>query len=125
VKIAFLLSLGVLALLPAAHAAPNRVARVVITDTAPFTVYGTGFAANEHVKVTVEAKQRAVRWTYAAARGTFTMRFPTVTLEHCSSYLVRAAGSKGSLAVRKVSPECAAPGPDDPMYPIDPTPKRP
>jgi hypothetical protein len=124
VKIAFVLVLGVLALLPAAHAAPNRVARVVITDTAPFTVVGSGFAANEHVKVTVQAKQRTVRWIFAAARGTFTARFPTVTLEHCNSYLVRAVGSKGSVAVRKVTPECAAPGPDDPMYPIDPTPKK-
>jgi hypothetical protein len=124
VKILFVLSLGVLALLPAAHAAPNRVARVVITETAPFTVVGSGFAAREHVKVTVEAKQRAMRWVYSAARGTFTMRFPAVTLEHCNSYLVRAVGSKGSVAVRKVSPECAPPTGDDPKYPIDPTPKR-
>jgi small neutral amino acid transporter SnatA (MarC family) len=125
-KALLVLTLGALALLPAAYGSPARTARVAITDMAPFTVHGSGFAANESVTITVEAKQRAVRKKTAGPTGTFTVRFLTVTVDRCASYVVRAVGSKGSLAVKKVFPQCAPTAPGDepaPLYPIDPTPK--
>lgn len=120
VKKVIILGLGALALLPAAYAAPARTAHVTITELAPFTVHGSGFVAGERVTITVEAKQRAVRRAMAGVRGGFTARFATVNLANCTPYLVRAVGNRGSVATRKVSPECAAP-----IMPLDPTPKKP
>jgi hypothetical protein len=128
VKQAVILVLGALVLLPAAYAAPARTARVAITDLAPFTVHGSGFVPGERVTVTVTAKQRVVRRAVAGARGAFTTRFATVDLTKCSAYFVRAAGSRGSVVTKKVSPQCAPPanagGEPAPMYPTDPTPKK-
>ena len=121
------LVIGALALLPVAQAAPARTARVAVTDLAPFTVHGSGFLPSERVTVTVYGKQRVVRRALANARGQFTASFAALNLERCNSYVVRAVGLRGSTAAKKVTPECAAPGPNDelPMYPVDPQPKRP
>jgi hypothetical protein len=125
VKAALVLVIGSLVFLPAAVAAPARTARLSITDLAPFTVHGTGFAAGERVVVTVSAKQRVTRRVVAGVRGTFTVRFVTVSLDHCSSYVVRAVGNRGSTVVKKVVPSCPVPATEEPapLYPNDPTPK--
>jgi hypothetical protein len=128
VKKVIVLAVAALALLPAANAASQRTARLVIVDISPFTVHGSGFAAGERVTITVQTKQRFVRTKAADTRGTFTARFWTVSIPNCSSYVVRAVGNRGSVATKKVIPECATPGPSGeepaPMYPTDPTPKK-
>ena len=127
VKKVIVLVLGALALLPVAHAAPARTVRVAITDLDPFTVHGSGFLVGGRVTITVEAKQRALRRAVANTSGAFTARFVSVHLVKCNSYVVRAVGSRGSVAIRKVSPECPPPANagDEPAppNPLDPTPK--
>jgi hypothetical protein len=127
-KKVIVLAFAALALLPAANAASQRTARLVIVDLSPFTVHGSGFAAGERVKITVQAKQQLSRWTTANARGAFTTRLAAVTIPNCTSYVVRAVGNLGSAVTKKVTPECAAPATTGeepaPMYPADPTPKK-
>ena len=125
--IAFLLGALVL-LLPAANAANSQTARVVITDLSPFTVYGSGFVARERVTVTVTWKRRYTHRMNATARGSFTVQFATVHLANCTSFVVRAVGNWGTVATKKVVPDCAPPGAigAEPgmLYPNDPTPKK-
>ena len=129
-KKAIIVVIGALALLlPVANAAPSRAPRLAITDLSPFTVYGSGFASNERVKLTVDVKARVVRSVVANAKGAFTARFATVRIEKCSSYVVRAAGAAGSAVTKKVLAECPTPenatGDEPPaLYPNDPTPKK-
>ena len=134
VKKLILLAIVALALLPVANAASQRVARVVITDISPFTVHGSGFVAAERVTVTVQASQRVVRRAAAGARGSFTMRFPTVRVARCDPYVVSVVGTRGSVVTKKVFPECAPTEPTGtapvtttdppPINAYDPTPKR-
>ena len=132
VKRAIVIVIAALALLPVASAAPSRTAHVSITSLAPFTVYGSGFARHERVKITVDAKTNAIRVVVANAKGAFTARFATVTVEKCASYAVRVVGGRGSVAVKKVIPECAppaatggAPEQDPPaLNATDPIPKK-
>jgi hypothetical protein len=128
-KKVIVLAIAALALLPAANAATQRTARLVIVDLSPFTVHGSGFAAGERVRVTVQAKQLFGRWTTADTRGAFTARLAAATIPNCSSYIVRAVGNRGSVVTKKITPECAAPATNGaaepaPMYPTDPTPKK-
>jgi hypothetical protein len=142
VKKLMTLAIG-LVLLPAASAVStaavspiaksSRVpARIVIRDLAPLTVSGSGFASHERVTVTVTTKKRATRAIFANTAGRFTVRFATMSLERCSSYMVRAVGSKGSVVTKKVVPVCPPPAapvtgvPDEPplLYPNDPIPKK-
>ena len=132
VKRGIVILLGVLALLPVANAAAFRTAHISITSLAPFTVSGSGFARHERVRITVDAKKNAVRTVVANARGAFTARFATVTVAKCASYAVRVVGAHGSVAVKKVIPECAPPTPaggnqdQDPaaLNATDPIPKK-
>jgi hypothetical protein len=132
VKKTILIMLGALALLPAANAAPSRTARVSITDLSPFTIYGSGFASRERVKITVDAKGRVARSVVANEQGAFGARFATVRIDKCTSYVVRAVGTNGSVATKKVIPECAQPAPaggavgeePPPLNPVDPIPKK-
>jgi hypothetical protein len=130
VKRAIIIVIGALALLlPVANAAPSRAPRLAITDLSPFTVYGSGFASNERVKLTVDVKARVVRSVVANAQGAFTARFATVRIEKCSSYVVRAAGAAGSAVTKKVLAECPTPGgaageDPPPLNATDPAPKK-
>ena len=83
---------------------------VRVTDTAPFTVRGSHFAALERVRVTVDSKSNAVRTVTTTGLGAFFVRFRTLQVGYCPSYSVTAVGAKGSRATfRFVSRECPPP----------------
>lgn len=132
VKKTILIALGALALLPAANAAPSRTARVSVTGLSPFTIYGSGFANRERVKITVDAKGHFVRSARANAQGAFGARFATVRFDRCTSYVLRVVGANGSVVTKKVMPECPPPaaagtgagGEPPPLNPVDPIPKK-
>jgi hypothetical protein len=109
-----------LVLVPAGTAAPARTARVAVTDTAPFTVHGTKFLAKERVSVTVSVNQAWTHRVTAGSTGGFTTQFPRLSLNRCAAYVVRASGSRGSVAVLKVIPACAPDSPPAELYPLDP-----
>jgi hypothetical protein len=51
-------------------------------------------------------KGRHVKTTVASAAGVFTARFPEVSVRGCVAYIVRATGSKGSVAYLRHRPAC-------------------
>jgi hypothetical protein len=95
---------SVLALLPAASAAPASTPHVSVVRLSPFTLRGSGFAAGEHVAVRVRARAGAMRSIEATAAGTFVMRIAAVKIGNCGWYAVRAMGSLGTSAVTSVPP---------------------
>jgi len=109
-----------------AHAATRQTARVTVTDVAPFTVHGSRFLSHERVTVVVTIKDRHVHVVTSSSAGTFTTRFTSVSLGHCTGYAVQARGNRGSAAFLKVMPECAPLQPVEPaaLMPTDPTPKQ-
>jgi hypothetical protein len=102
--IAFLLALALL--VPTWSGQADR-ARITVTDTAPFTVRGTGFRPGEHVTLRLAAANKLTRVVAADALGRFVRRVTLLKVnETCASYFVSARGSMGSVAVLKVVPEC-------------------
>jgi hypothetical protein len=102
------LSLAVFALLPAASgtARPTAAPALRVPDTAPFSVRGLRFKAREKVRVVAQVEGRHVKTVLATATGVFTARFPALSVQGCSGYIVRATGSKGSRAYLRHLPEC-------------------
>ena len=98
---------ALVAAVPALAAGPSvRVA------TSPFTVRGVGFGSAERVTVYVAAGAERSKTVVAARGGTFVVRFPSLGVGACSSYVVRAIGNRGSRAsVRHIRTreECGAP----------------
>jgi hypothetical protein len=120
-------AVAALVLVASAAVAAAQTARVLVSATSPFTVRGSGFRAHEHVTVTVSATVRRTKAVVAGARGGFKASFSAVKIGACEGYVVRAKGNRGSLAILKVMPECAPPGPSsqpDVLFPRDPPPKH-
>jgi len=85
---------------------------VTVPSTKPFAVSGAHFKPGEHVRVVVYARTTAAKTVTAAARGTFFVRFPALSVgQSCERYAVRATGDRGSTAALKVTPECPPPAP--------------
>jgi hypothetical protein len=80
--------------------------QVVVPDTSPFMVRGTGFHPGERVTLVVTAGSRVTRTITAGVRGGFTLRMTSVNLGSCAGYSVRATGSMGSRASMRIIPEC-------------------
>ena len=80
-----------------------------VADVAPFSVRGSGFRAQERVRVVAQVRGRHVKAVQATATGTFRVRFVGVAVPACTGYLVRATGNKGSRAYVRHVPECPAP----------------
>jgi hypothetical protein len=99
-----------LVLVVAALAAPAALAtqpRLSVLDTSPFLVRGSHFKPAEHVRIAVRTSDgSATRLAVTSRTGSFTMRFPTVSLGGCAAYLVRVTGSLGSVATLRVIPDC-------------------
>ena len=102
------LSLAVFVLLPVSsgNARPDATATVRVPDTTPFVVRGSRFKARENVKVVALVKGRRVMNVVATTAGVFTARFTDVSVQGCSAYIVRATGSKGSVAYVRHQPVC-------------------
>jgi hypothetical protein len=108
------LAVSVLLAFAAPPAAGSFKPVLAVAKTAPLTVRGSHFRAGERVTVEASMKRRYVRTVTASASGAFLVRFAGVALDGCTSYLLRATGSRGSVAVRKVVPMCP------PLQPIEP-----
>jgi hypothetical protein len=105
------LALILFALIASTAVAATSRARLAVTATSPMSVQGTGFRPTERVTVTVMAKDTGRKTVTANAQGRFTVRFPGVSIQRCEGYVIRAKGTRGSLAVFKVMPACAQQGP--------------
>jgi hypothetical protein len=104
----FAVTLAVAALagaVPALAAGPS----LRVTETAPFSVRGTGFVPSERVTVSVLSH---VKTTVAQANGVFLVHFWSLRVGDCQVYVVRASGNCGTKATfrRKLnSEECGPP----------------
>jgi len=78
-----------------------------MVSTAPVTVSGTGFRANERVSVTVSAKTIHKKVVVASRLGAFRVTFRGMKIGYCQFYSAQAKGNRGSTASLKVIPECA------------------
>jgi hypothetical protein len=110
-RIALAAWLGAFLLAGAAQAAVPTVR--LARGTAGLSVIGTGFQPGERVKVTVwRGAEPTVRWADAGKLGAFTFRLAsTARVPRCGAFLIRARGSRGSTAVRKIPlPACHAGG---------------
>jgi hypothetical protein len=106
--IALLVLLGVAATLaigaPRAHQAR---AALVVTKRNPITVRGTGFKPNTHVRVTLLEAQKLVRRPLANSRGTFTVTFSAVVIDHCSGWTLTASQpGRATVFLHGPKPEC-------------------
>jgi hypothetical protein len=84
----------------------ERRATLRVVNLQPVTLAGSRFVAAEAVRVTVTAQgsteRRSVR---ATSRGTFVVRFETLSVDRCNGGLTaRALGARGSFASTKVLP---------------------
>jgi hypothetical protein len=89
-------------------AATKPQLRVVATQ--PLAVMGTGFRPGEKVRVSAHTDDGdGSRLGTAGRAGRLGMRFPSLSLDRCATYLITARGSKGSRAtVRSVPPPCGS-----------------
>jgi hypothetical protein len=101
--------LALLAVAASGGGSSSRDTALRVADTAPFSVRGTGFRAQERVRVVALVRGRHVKAVVATATGTFRVRFVSVSVPACDGYFVRATGNKGSRAYLRHIPECPAP----------------
>ena len=82
-----------------------------LADSGPVVLRGAGFAAGEHVRVSVVAgTEHAAKRMTARLTGRFTVRFPSLSAGACAAFGATAIGDKGSRAIYKRAPGvCAAP----------------
>jgi hypothetical protein len=100
--VAFSLALGVVALAQASASKQDRRAKLAIVTKSPLTIRGTQFRSREGVHVKGSAgDDRFARRTTASRIGAFTLQFPTVTVDRCSTLIAVAIGSRGSQATIK------------------------
>lgn len=86
-------------------------AHVVVLDRSPLVVRGTRFVARESVtvRVVVRGGPRYVKTVRAGTDGRWTVRFHAAMLGLCDSFVVRAAGERGSRAAyTELPPPCGA-----------------
>ena len=115
-KVTIAIVLGALAVVGSAGAVTQSVAQrpaLIVTDTRPFEVRGTGFEPRERVQVLLSANG-AQRWqnTVATSAGIFTVEF-RLSLGTCSRFTMQAFGSKGSrvrVLPRRSQIDCAPSG---------------
>jgi hypothetical protein len=90
---------------------PTAKPQLRVVSLQPFAVAGSGFRAGERVRVTVRADgDVGARMDDADARGRIGVRFRSMTLGDCPTYVIAARGDKGSRAgLRSVPRPC---GPD-------------
>ena len=101
---------GVAALAVAAPASSaTTTATVRVVTLSPFTVRGAQFEPRESVLVAVTSgRQRTERHLRASSAGAFVASFPALSVGRCGGYVVRALGSRGSVATAR-SPSVRCP----------------
>ena len=93
-----------------AAGAPTAKPQLQVTATTPLSVVGVGFRAGETVRVTVRAEDAvASRNDAADAAGRIAVRFRSLRLGRCPTYVISARGDRGSTAgLRSVPRPCGA-----------------
>jgi hypothetical protein len=83
-----------------------------MTDAAPATVQGSGFQPREIVRLvlTTAGKAQAHR-LLTTTGGKFSTRWSDITVDLCSSWQIKATGSKGSRALLHSRPNPCPPPP--------------
>ncbi len=113
-RMRFVLLLALVAAsLPLTAAASTPKAQVVLLNSSPVTVRGTGFHRSERVVVTVAASSMRTKKVVATTRGAFRIVFQGLKFAYCEGYTIHAKGNRGSNAFVKVIPECPSQGPGD------------
>jgi hypothetical protein len=110
----FALIFAVLAVATASASAGTIKATLRVVDLTPLTVRGTGFHAEQSVRVAVrrDGTLLARRTIRSGIRGGFTTRFAAVSLGHScgSAVAITARDASGRLATAKLPlPECPPP----------------
>jgi hypothetical protein len=72
-------------------------------------VYGSGFYANEAVRVTVVTTSMHARVVRTRPVGTFAARFGDTFVDPCNAMSVRAVGRRGDRALLKIPPRACSP----------------
>jgi len=102
--VAVLLSASAQSASPASHPA-LRLARA----GDGLVVYGSGFYANEAVRVTVVTTSMQARVVRTRRVGAFAARFDETFIDPCNAMSVRAVGRRGDRAVLKIPPRACSP----------------
>jgi hypothetical protein len=75
----------------------------------PLVVRGAHFAALERVTLTASSVPARVARTHATRAGTFRVAFARTVVRACGPFVVRAVGSRGSVAAIRIPlPACMA-----------------
>jgi hypothetical protein len=82
----------------ASQSATSQQADMTVVDRAPLTLRGTGFAANERVRVIVRVARRKQMRLTASRRGSFQAAFRGLSYNRCSGLTAFAFGSRGTRA---------------------------
>jgi hypothetical protein len=106
-----LVAVAILALMVAAAASSAPRPALVIRDDLPLTLHGSGFRAQEAVRVNVVMnEQRWVRNVRAGLAGGFTVKFAGVRLLYCAVPLViTARGARSGTVSPKLPPRRCPP----------------
>jgi hypothetical protein len=101
----------VAAAVAATSAGASSHATLRLADSGPVVLRGVGFAAGEHVRVSVVAgTAHAAKRMTARPTGRFVARFPSLSANACTAFGATAIGDKGSRASYKRAPGmCPAP----------------
>jgi hypothetical protein len=89
---------------------PTRPA-LRLLRVSPLTVTGLHFAPRHHVRISVLAPSPQLLILTTTATGTFTARFPNLTLDRCTSLETQATGAhqQRALLTLKAHPLCPPP----------------
>jgi hypothetical protein len=99
---ALVLALGLgLATAALAHNVRAAKAAVVVVKLKPLTVKVSGLKASEPIVLRLTGDSTGMVKGTASATGTVTLKLPKATLTACSSFTLRAVGTKGSVATLK------------------------
>jgi hypothetical protein len=93
-----------------AAARPATRPALRLMDASPVAFRGSGFKAQERVRVSVYAGVRTTKRVIAGVRGRFVVRFSNLDPNACTGFSAIAIGNEGSRAIFKRSPGvCPAP----------------
>lgn len=109
-SIALCSTLATLALATAAQSA--RAPSLHIVRASPLTLHGANFRPGESVRIVVRMGARhSSKQLHAGRDGSFTVRFPRVTLDYCATPLtIFARGELSGIARARIPlRECAVP----------------
>ena len=105
--IVFIVAAAVAAVALGSAAATRPAPALSIAARQPVQIRGVHFLPRELVRVTATSDATETQRVRASASGSFLVSFDGMVLDRCSGLRVRAAGSRGSVALLKLPlPAC-------------------